>query len=324
VTLAICIVCGAHKFGAFVTCEECGFEPTDLADKAKSLALSDHNFPPVELDKFSKTLKSHEAVSIDPITLTIIARPIAEEAYYWEHLNDSTGTLPCMQCGDEYRPNTDEVFCALCHAKTQEPLSICVKCPLIFDSQAKYCQKCGTKLRVSPRVTLRSLSGDVGMGVGQTLERKDVLAKLNFLADLRRRLSKEESYASHRELMIFGLYCALLALSQAVLSSELLLRVRQEMALLYGDSHALRGADAKAAQSIREHCLRRWDEYEAAMARDPERWNLLLGNEAAKNCIGVEKHIGASMDMMMFMANVTSVTRGGVIDPIIRREVGHS
>lgn len=63
-TVAICIVCREQKFGAFVLCLECGFEPTDLADKAKSLALSDHNFPATELEKLSRSLKSGETVSI--------------------------------------------------------------------------------------------------------------------------------------------------------------------------------------------------------------------------------------------------------------------
>jgi hypothetical protein len=320
VTLAICIVCGAQKFGAFVPCGECGFEPTELADKAKSLALSDHHFPPAELDKFSRALKDGVGVPFDPISLAVVARPIAEENYYWENLDDSTGMLRCMQCGVEFRPETDAVLCPLCRARTEEPLSICLKCSLIFDSEAKCCQKCGAELRVSSKVTVRSLAENIGMGVGRTLDDKDVLAKSNFLAGVRRRLSKEESYASHRELMVLGMYCGLLVLSEAVPSSALGLRITQEMVALYRASHTLRGADTKAADSICDHCLHRFEEYKLAMARDPEKRELWLGNEAAKSCFGIENHIGATTDMMILILHVTKVLQGGVIESIMRRE----
>ncbi len=319
-TLAICIVCGAEKFGAFVPCGECGFEPTELADKAKSLALSDHHSPPAELDKFSRALKDGVGVPFEPISLAVIARPIAEENYYWEHLDDSTGMLRCMQCGVEFRPGTDAVRCPLCRAGSEEPLSICLKCSLIFDSEAKYCQKCGAALRVSSNVTVRGLAEDIGIGVGRTLENTDVLAKSNFVAGVRSRLSKEESYASHRELMVLGMYCTGLVLSKAVPSSALGLRITQEIVALYRASHTLRGADAKAADSICDHCLRRFDEYTLAVGRDPDKWEMWLGNEAAKNCFGIEGHIGAAMDMMIWIGHVTKVLQGGVIEAIMRRE----
>ncbi len=314
------MVCGAQKFGAFVPCGECGFEPTELADKAKSLALSDHHFPSAELDKFSRALKDGEGVPFDPISLAVVARPIAEENYYWENLDDSTGMLRCMRCGVEFRPDTDAVRCLLCRARTEEPLPICLKCSLIFDSEAKYCQKCGAGLRVSSNVTVRSLAEGIGIGVGRTLENKNVLAKSNFVAGVRRRLSKEESYASHRELMVLGMYRAQLALSQAVPASALGLRITQEMVVLYRDGHTLRGADTKAADSICDHCVRRFEEYTLAMARDPEKREMWLGTEAAKNCFGIKNHIGATMDMMIFILHVTKVLQGGVIESIMRRE----
>ena len=106
----------------------------------------------------------------------------------------------------------------------------------------------------------------------------------------------------------------------AVPSSALRLRIKQEIVALYRDSHTLRGADSKAADSICDHCLRRLDEYAALMARDPDKWELRLGNEAAKNCFGIENHIGATMDMMIFIGHMTKVLQGGVVDPIFRRE----
>ena len=41
-TIAVCVRCGAEKFGAFNPCECCGFLPRSDEDLATSLALTDH------------------------------------------------------------------------------------------------------------------------------------------------------------------------------------------------------------------------------------------------------------------------------------------
>jgi len=318
-TLAICIACGTEKFGAFVPCQECRFEPTELADKAKSLMLSDHNFPPAELQKYSETLKSHEEVPYDFAALAVVARPIIEETYYWEHLNETRGVLQCMRCGTEFRPSRDGVLCALCYAQTEQPLSICVKCSLIFDSDAKHCQTCGAALRVNPNITVSTFAADMEIAIGRILGAKDVLAKSNVLADIRSKLSEEDRRTSKRELEIVAMYSAMLTLAKAVPSSTLRSRIRLEMAALYRQSFALRGAESETADSIRDHCLSRLDQYTEAMARDPERWMMWLGNEAAKNCFGIEKHLGAVMDMTIVIGFLIQVLQSGVIDSAIHR-----
>lgn len=208
----------------------------------------------------------------------------------------------------------------LCRAETDEPLRVCVKCWLIFESEAKHCQHCGARVQASSVLTVRSLAEEAGIGVGRTLGR-DILAKSNVLADIQKNQSSEQRHASNRELMIVGFQCALLVLSKAVPSVDLFHRIRQEMAWLYAESHALRGADPKSADAIQDHCLRRWGEYGMAMARNPEKGELMLGNEAAKNCFGIDGHIGAAMDMVIFVGFIMRILQTGVIDSIMRREM---
>ena len=72
------------------------------------------------------------------------------------------------------------------------------------------------RMCVSPNITVKSLAADMGVGVGRTLENESLLAKSNVLADIRRRLAKDDRYASNRELTILGMQTALLVLSRAV------------------------------------------------------------------------------------------------------------
>jgi len=56
-TIAICIKCGAEKFGALVPCEECGFFPSDMVDRAKSTVLSDHHLEISELHRVGQEIR---------------------------------------------------------------------------------------------------------------------------------------------------------------------------------------------------------------------------------------------------------------------------
>jgi hypothetical protein len=42
VTIAICVQCGATKFGALTPCKECAYMPATERDVIYSMALSDH------------------------------------------------------------------------------------------------------------------------------------------------------------------------------------------------------------------------------------------------------------------------------------------
>lgn len=76
-TVAICIACGARKLGALVPCRQCAYAPVSLIDQAKSVMLSEHNFRPEDLRKFSLMIKSGEEIPYEPIALVICGEPIA-------------------------------------------------------------------------------------------------------------------------------------------------------------------------------------------------------------------------------------------------------
>ena len=77
-TIAICIKCGAEKFGAFSPCE-CGFTPTSKAEIAESILLSDHNYTLSELRDVGSAIKSGEVITVDPVVIAEIAGSIDEE-----------------------------------------------------------------------------------------------------------------------------------------------------------------------------------------------------------------------------------------------------
>jgi hypothetical protein len=77
-TIAICIKCGAEKFGAFSPCE-CGFTPTSKAEMAESMFLSDHNYTHSELRDIGNAIKSGEVITVDPLVIAEIAGSVDEE-----------------------------------------------------------------------------------------------------------------------------------------------------------------------------------------------------------------------------------------------------
>ena len=140
-TIAICIPCGAQKFGAFTPCTACGFTPNRVIDQAKSLMLSDHNFPVEELHKFKAMIESGRQPPYDSLSLAHCAEPIVEEQYFWEHFDESRATLPCMKCGSPFKAELEEALCPGCRFEFEEPLSTCPVCFLVFESSAKHCVK---------------------------------------------------------------------------------------------------------------------------------------------------------------------------------------
>lgn len=68
-TLAVCLKCGAEKFGALVRCRSCGFEPTEEEDQAKSLLVSDHYLSGEDLANVPGRIKSGQGVKFDPASV---------------------------------------------------------------------------------------------------------------------------------------------------------------------------------------------------------------------------------------------------------------
>lgn len=57
-TMAVCIRCGADKFGAWTPCTACDFTPESDEEMAKSVILSDHHITTAGLKQVSALLKS--------------------------------------------------------------------------------------------------------------------------------------------------------------------------------------------------------------------------------------------------------------------------
>lgn len=65
-TVAVCILCGNMKVGAFTACLGCGFTPKQPKELAKSMVLSDQFRDQPFLDEASARLKSGLVVEYDP------------------------------------------------------------------------------------------------------------------------------------------------------------------------------------------------------------------------------------------------------------------
>jgi len=63
VTRAVCVKCGAMKFGALTTCDRCGTLPNTDVDLGYSMALTDHYFSVNDLKRFSDTIKKGQPIS---------------------------------------------------------------------------------------------------------------------------------------------------------------------------------------------------------------------------------------------------------------------
>ncbi|TET37208.1 MAG: hypothetical protein E3J72_06520 [Planctomycetota bacterium] len=71
---AVCLACGAIKFGALDRCPECGRVPTDYVDKAKHLLVSDHHMSREQLEEMSRQIKAGGSVEFEPEKIEAIAR----------------------------------------------------------------------------------------------------------------------------------------------------------------------------------------------------------------------------------------------------------
>ena len=67
-TVAICIKCGAFKFGAFSPCEKCGAIPESEDDLALSMLMSDHFRNREELEKIGQSIADGKELRLDPET----------------------------------------------------------------------------------------------------------------------------------------------------------------------------------------------------------------------------------------------------------------
>jgi hypothetical protein len=79
---------------------------------------------------------------------------------------------------------------------------------------------------------------------------------------------------------------------------------------LYRQSFVLVSLNSAAANGLAHRYLERFDQYDAACAREPERWMFCLSIEATKNCYFLDKHLGAVMDMTLLIGYFIKVLSG--------------
>jgi ribosomal protein L37E len=117
VTVAICIRCGEKKFGAWVGCPACGFEPESGIDKAKSVLASDHYFSPQYLEGAAEQLRQGRPLVFLEEQVTSLARGIERQDYFFMNFDFESGTIRCMRCGMSFQPDgeKEDVICPLCY-----------------------------------------------------------------------------------------------------------------------------------------------------------------------------------------------------------------
>ena len=63
---AVCLGCGAWKWGALVRCRACGLHPRDPRDQARHLLASDDHANEAELQRIADTVAAKQPVEFDP------------------------------------------------------------------------------------------------------------------------------------------------------------------------------------------------------------------------------------------------------------------
>lgn len=107
------------KFGAWVECKACGFEPKSSIDQAKSLIATDHYFPREYLKGAASRLKRGHPLIFSDEQIKTLALDIEKSDYFALNFDFESGTIPCAKCGETFHanPESEDVFCSACSAK---------------------------------------------------------------------------------------------------------------------------------------------------------------------------------------------------------------
>lgn len=308
-TLAICISCGTEKFGALVPCLACGFHPNIQIDKAKSLLLSDWNYPADELYRLASLIKSSQQIPYDPLCLAQCADTIAEETYFWDHFDTERRVLPCMRCGTVFRPQADETFCSRCAWEAREALCLCSACNKLFEGDARHCQQCGNRVVTKPDLTPYSIGSGLAVAVRRVITTSNVWGKFETLGEIQQALPETKRGATELELEILAMYSSTVAVRQIVPSSQLAERVIQAMLQLYRKGWAMGGGAPADVEHLSSLCARRMQEYNSATAIYPDKRTFGVAEIATKNCLGTEKNLKAIVAMMLVIQYFVGVLR---------------
>lgn len=312
-TIAVCIACGGQKFGALTLCRHCGHQPLTPIDKAKSLMLNDHNFCVEDLSKFGALIQGGRQVPYDSVSLASFYVQFLDETYFSSNFDLANGVLPCKRCGKLFPPAIDEVYCPPCLAEVERVLVPCTGCQLLFELSARYCQKCGMTLSLNPDLTTKDIGRSMALTVRKMVKLERPLERSPNLIAFSRESTDEQRVASEFELEIVGMYTEMVVLSRHMHSKQLLGECVRDMVGIYREGLILGGASTEVVDAAVSLCSNRFHEYDEAVAVDPERWMLHLGSAASMNCVGVERHIGAALEMDVIIGYFAKAFEGTLL-----------
>lgn len=92
-TVAICLKCGAEKFGALTPCRQCDFLPMDVVDRAQSTVLSDHYMEVNDLRQLGKRISAGEAPELPQEEVNNYIQLYENELLGREEFSGKTGWL---------------------------------------------------------------------------------------------------------------------------------------------------------------------------------------------------------------------------------------
>lgn len=302
-TIAICTVCGEYKFGAFVPCKGCGTAPKTVSEKARSLFLSDRDFPIAELRKFSQLIKSGDPVPYDPVALAMTSDGISADEYYWEHISDDGEHLACMKCGRPFITDRD-VLCPSCTAEAQQKVLFCPSCVVIYDQGIRFCRVCGSA--VSARENAKSLAFLLMLGMERMTNPSGLAQKFSLWARTLNDLPEAETARGIEETRWLSIFVASIVVrGNTGDPNSAGAKILAEMLSLYWKSLAFRQIEPKVAIYWSSRCLARTEEYTRALSdfvRNPrnsaEMWMVALAEAAEENCYRVAEGGAAVMEMI--------------------------
>jgi hypothetical protein len=80
-TAAVCIACGAMKFGAWTPCPKCQEAPATEADRVRALMLSDHHHTRAELKDIQRAIKAGSPPEFDEQQVAELAAQLSRQEH---------------------------------------------------------------------------------------------------------------------------------------------------------------------------------------------------------------------------------------------------
>ena len=280
--------------------------------------LSDHNLTTEELSDISNRIQSGQEVPFDPVSLTDSSERIAEQKYFEEQLDPDKGVLPCARCGNNFTAQETEILCLNCGLDTGEVLRVCGRCAKVYEASTNYCQECGSQLELAKRgISPMAIGRSLAVGTRRTVTTTKFWEICGALAKQHRSLSAQEKTATDREFENFAMYAATLALRQGCPSSNLASRIIEAFVATYRKAWVLSGLSTELAEGLVQLSLKRCEEYDRAALLYPDKPSLGVAEAAVRNCVGIEKDLQATMEMMAGFAGLVKLFKTVLRDTIL-------